>query len=236
MQEFKSLADLLDLQDVDTQIDRLLHDRVSLPELDAYKKAHQHQERLARRVAELAVSLKATRLDLDKNEGELGLFEQKIEQQERRLFAGGLSAKDAMNLKLEVESLKRRQSTMEDDVLALLDRQETLEAEESSVSSDHALAQAEESRLEGIVSAAWKAIDAEIARKESRKTAIVSLIEGDLLSLYEKLRESKEGVAVGRLADGVCGGCHLTISLAEQMEVVRDDPPRCIHCRRILVP
>jgi predicted nucleic acid-binding Zn-ribbon protein len=43
-------------------------------------------------------------------------------------------------------------------------------------------------------------------------------------------------VAVGRLADGICGGCHLRLSAAEQVEVLRDFPPRCMHCRRILVP
>lgn len=236
MQEFKSLADLLDLQDVDSQIDRLLHDRASLPELESYKKAHRLRAKLTNRLDETAATLKTIRLELDKNEGELGLFEQKIEQQERRLFAGGLSAKDATNLKMEVESLKRRRSTMEDGVLELLDRQESLEADVKGLEEELAAAETEETKLEGIVTEAWKAIDAELARKESRKSAIVTLIDDDLLDLYEKLRESKEGVAVGRLADGVCGGCHLTISRAEQMEVIRDDPPRCIHCRRILVP
>ena len=39
MDELKSLADLLDLQDVDLQIDRLLNRRHSLPELEDYRAA-----------------------------------------------------------------------------------------------------------------------------------------------------------------------------------------------------
>ena len=53
--------------------------------------------------------------------------------------------------------------------------------------------------------------------------------------IYDDLRDRKEGRIVGRLADGVCGSCHLRLSAAEVSRVVRDDPPRCIHCRSILV-
>ena len=43
--ELTSLADLLDLQEIDLQIDRLLEQRQSLPELAAYKAAHEEQQR-----------------------------------------------------------------------------------------------------------------------------------------------------------------------------------------------
>ena len=70
---------------------------------------------------------------------------------------------------------------------------------------------------------------------KGRKVEIIPLIPPDLLGMYDKLRVSKEGVAIGRLIDGVCGGCHLALSAAEQLEVASDDPPRCLHCRRLLV-
>ena len=88
----------------------------------------------------------------------------------------------------------------------------------------------------GAIRDAWKEIDAQIAVKEARKAELVPLVAPDLLALYEELRPGKEGVAVGRLAEGVCGGCHLRLSAAEQAEVLRESPPRCLHCRRILVP
>jgi len=236
MQEFKSLADLLDLQDVDSQIDRLLNERSTLPALAQYKAAHKAHEKAAAKLEAVSSDLKATNLVLDKHEGELELFEGKIEEHERRLFAGGLAARDAENLRLDVESLKRRRSTMEDDVLELLDKRETLEADQATATDTEGATSTEKARLEAEVGAEWKRIDGEIARKESRKEAIVSLVDPDLLELYEQLRVTKEGVACGRLADGVCGGCHLTLSPAEQSQVLKDDPPRCLHCMRILVP
>ena len=40
MNEMQSYGDLLDLQDVDLEIDRLIHTRSTLPVLDTYKAAH----------------------------------------------------------------------------------------------------------------------------------------------------------------------------------------------------
>ena len=50
MHELQSLADLLDLQEVDSEIDRLLHRRQSLPELEQYRVAHETAEGIAARL------------------------------------------------------------------------------------------------------------------------------------------------------------------------------------------
>jgi hypothetical protein len=89
--------------------------------------------------------------------------------------------------------------------------------------------------LESAIKAQWKQIDAELARKEERKTDAVAPIDPELMDLYEKLRRIKEGVAVASYDHGVCGGCHMTLSPAEQEEAFDSDLPRCVHCRRILV-
>jgi predicted nucleic acid-binding Zn-ribbon protein len=237
MNEFQSLVDLLDLQAVDLHIDRFLHQRQSLPELEEFRVAHARSEQIAARLAEISDEFTQISLEEDKAEGELELLEQKVHQKEQRLFAGGLSARDTDNMRMEVESLRKRESGMEDEVLALLDRREQLETEVAAIKVELESAQSDEHRLEAIIGEEWKKLDAEIAKKEVRKQDIVPLIDPELLELYENLREHKEGVAVGRLEDGgICGGCHLRLSTAEQQQVLSEELPRCIHCRRILVP
>lgn len=237
MNEFQSLADLLELQAVDLQIDRLLHQRQTLPELDLYRVAHARAVDIDARRANVDAELKQIVLQEDKAEGELGLLEQRLHQHEQRLYAGGLSARETENMRRDVESLRSRESVMEDEVIVLLDRKETLEAEVARLSGELEEAQGEEQRLEGLIASAWKTIDGKIAGNEARKLDIVPLIPAELLELYEHLREAKEGVAVGRLEDGgICGGCHLRLSAAEQSQALAEDPPKCLHCRRILVP
>jgi predicted nucleic acid-binding Zn-ribbon protein len=235
MEELRSLADLLDLQDVDLQIDRLLHERQSLPELADYRTAHQRVQALSDRHETSSASLRTTELSLDKTNGELELAQLKLSQEQNRLYAGGLSARDADYLRQEVEMLTRKQSEMEDEILVMMEDRDVLESEVLQLAEELAAAKEAMASLEARIADAWRVIDAKLAVKEARKADIVPLVEADLVELYEDLRQTKEGVGVGRLADGVCGGCHLTLTQAEQLEVTRSDPPRCIHCRRILV-
>lgn len=236
MEEFRSLEDLLDLQVVDLEIDRLLHRRQSLPELELYRAAHEQVAALDARLAEEEGGLRQLSLDGDKAQGELDLAEQKLAREERRLYAGGLSAREAEAMRLEVESLRRHVSEREDQILEMLGTREEVEAQVAALREQRTAAQAEKDRLDGAIQSEWRVIDADLARAEGRKRDVVPLIDADLLALYEELRPHKEGVAVGRLAEGVCGGCHLRLTAAEQVQVAREYPPRCLHCRRILVP
>ncbi len=233
--EIPALADLLDLQDVDLQIDRLLERRQGLPELSQYRDTNSSRTEAESRLEDAASRLRATELDLDKAEGELAMLESKLDETETRLFAGGMSSRETEHKRLEVQSLKGQQGTMEEKVLGLLDAREELQAEVSGIQSEVEALRKAEQELEAVIAASWKEIDLEIGRREARKGEIAPTIPPDLLERYEKLRRTKEGVAVGRLDNGQCGGCHLTLSNAEQLEAAESDPPLCVHCRRILV-
>ncbi len=236
MEEMRSLEDLLDLQIVDSEIDRLLEQRSSLPELQAYRQAHAASEEIAALVVAAEEADREAARALDKASGELEILEEKGSVEERRLYAGGLGARETLALREEVDSIKRRVSEREEQVLQLMEQREEHEKQLATLRADLDAARATEADLESKITAAWKTIDADIAVKEEKKKAIVPLIRDDLLELYDEIRPHKEGVAVGRLAEGICGGCHLKLSAAEQNEALRNDPPRCIHCRRILVP
>jgi predicted nucleic acid-binding Zn-ribbon protein len=179
--------------------------------------------------------LRETGLQLDKTNGELELATEKTAQEENRLFAGGLSARDADYLRREVEMLRDRVSKMEDSVLELMEAREEAEQEAQRLSDEVAAAGQEKSRLEELIAAAWSEIDASIAIEEERKARLVPHVDPDLLALYEELRRSRDGAVVGELRDGVCTACNLKLSAAEENEARREDPARCIHCRAILV-
>lgn len=233
--EIPALSDLLDLQEVDLQIDRLLDRRQSLPELVRYQEAN------ARRLAaeatrdEIATRHRDMALELDKAEGDLDMLESKLREAETRLFAGGMSGRETEHKRLEVASLRGQQSAMEERVLKLLDVRESLDAELAAAEEVIEKTAATEKELEAKIAEQWKEIDLELGRREERKAEISPTIPIDLLDLYETLRKTKEGVAVGRLEHGHCGGCHLALSSPEQSEAREYDPPRCTHCRRILV-
>jgi predicted nucleic acid-binding Zn-ribbon protein len=83
---------------------------------------------------------------------------------------------------------------------------------------------------------------AEIGNRRSEATAerdlLASDIPADLLALYEKLRSQLDGVGVGALQHGRCGGCRLNVGaadLARMATAPSDEVLRCEECNRILV-
>ncbi len=234
MEDLDSLEDLVDLQAVDSEIDRLLDRRAGLPELAAYRKAHDELAGLEAEIAALADRVRESDLASDKSDGELKIDEEKAHREEQRLYAGGLSARDAEHLRAEVEMLRRRISEREDLILGLMEEREGLAASLSRLEGERDAVASEKGRIEEVIAESWSGIDAEVARLEEKKAGIVPMIDAELLALYEDIRPAKEGVGVARLAEGVCGGCHLALSAAEQLQAAKAFPPRCIHCRRIL--
>jgi len=237
MEPVRSLHDLLELQDVDSQIDRLIDQRQSLPELSDYRSAHDATVRLAGERDTTTDRLREIELAIDKTSGELEITQQKAGAEEMRLYAGGLSARDADYLRREVELLKAKIGTMEDEILELMESREEVEGDLARLNGELAVETEHKATLEAGIRESWRVIDAELAVKERRKTEIVPLVAEDLIVLYEDLRETADGRrAVGALSGGICGACHLMLSGAEEAEARRQDPPRCVHCRAILVP
>jgi uncharacterized protein len=233
--ELSTLSDLLDLQEVDLEIDRLLHQRASLPELEEYRVAHEGRKQAEAAADVIRARHRQVGLDLDKAEGELGMIEAKLKESETRLYAGGMNAKETEHKRLEVQSLRGQQETMENKVLILIDAKERVDEELAGAEAETAVFATEEARLGELIGTAWKQIDAQLARKEARKAEMIPGLDPDLLEVYETLRRTKQGVAIGRLENGQCGGCHLQLSPAEQVEAASSDPVRCVHCRRLLV-
>lgn len=235
MEQLKSLADLLDLHDIDLQIDRLLDDRNSLPELEQYKAVHGEVQALEADLERARADLKSAELGLDKTNGELEIVAEKAAAEQNRLYAGGMSARDADYLRREVEMLYAKVKTMEDDVLSFMEDRERFEHRVAELEESLAERTAEKDRLSGLIQEQWRVIDKELAMKEERKVVAAGLVDPYLMEVYDDLRDRRTGRVVGRLADGVCGACHLQLSAAEVARVSKDDPPRCIHCRAILV-
>jgi hypothetical protein len=236
MEDIRSLEDLLDLQAVDSEIDRLLEQRGRLPILAEYRTANTRAKRLAAEIGSLSDRIRQVDLAEDKAEGEMKLDEEKLEREERRLYAGGLSARDAGHLRDEVEMLRSRVSTREDEALALIDERDVLQGDLDDLERERAETAALERSLEADIQAEWGRIDEQVARLRERREGILPGIDPALLELYDEIRPSQEGVAAVPLIDGVCGGCHLTLSAAERSQALKGHPPRCVHCRRILAP
>jgi hypothetical protein len=235
MERLSSFADLLELQQIDANVDKLLQDRRSLPELADHALARREAREAAHAAEEATVRMQSLDRDLSRTEDELQMAEQKLREQERRLFAGRMNARETENMRAEVESLRRQVASMEDELLEFLDMREGMQEEERMLAGRADATAEVEQRLAARIAESRGVIDASLSRFRERRDGIVAEVEPRLLQLYTRLRERRGGIVVGETSGRVCGACHLQMPIAEYEEVVRDAIPQCINCAAILV-
>lgn len=228
---------LLDLQSEDSAIKRLDERRAALPEAQRLAEV---RESLSELDADLAIARKQEEgigRDHARLEGEVELLEGKIAREEGRLFSGGVSSpKELSALQAEVEMLKRKKSTLEDQLLEVMEHREQAAATVARLETEHATATATAARLEAEVAHLTQEIDAELAARRAARAEIAPDVPDDLIATYEKIRDSKGGVGAAALVGNTCSGCHTSLP-SRELERMRAEGglQRCENCRRILV-
>jgi len=114
-----------------------------------------------------------------------------------------------------VDALGRRQRTLEDELLDVLEAAEPLAAEVDRLGAQRDAAANEADRLRADVAAQEAAIDAEMAAARERRGSAAADVGEALLDRYEKLRARLGGIAVARLDGDRCLGCHVALSAVE---------------------
>jgi hypothetical protein len=229
------LYDLVALQSVDLDIDRLERSKVNLPELHQLRELYGHRTSVESEHGERSDELRALDLEFDRTNGELQMMEERLRIAEKRLFGGGMSSKETENRRLEVESLRSRIDLQESGALDLMERREDVLSRVEELAAELVKARRREGEVGEVVREAWGKMDVELTKLRSERAKLVNPVPSGTMKTYEDLRRDKGGLAAGRLEGKTCGGCRLALSESERQEAKESDPPRCPHCRRFLV-
>jgi predicted nucleic acid-binding Zn-ribbon protein len=189
-----------------------------------------------------------TRLDSAKKERDLAsknlrLAEQnvqaqrfKIEQSEATLYSGKIiNPKELQDLQMELESLKRYLSTLEDRQLETMLEFDDKEDIYQQRTDKHELLLEKIAEEKKEWNLERERLLEEINRHESERMAATSNINQQDLRLYETLRQKKNGVAVAAVVEKTCAACGSTLtaasfSAAHSPNVIT----HCPTCGRIL--
>src|SRR6266513_1687531 len=217
-------SQLLDLQAIDTTIDRL----------DVRKRALEGEGELAiaRAQADLAErELGEIRLEIDTFDRDGAKLEHETDSLARKA-----AAKEMGSIQHEVDHLKKRKSEREDELLVVLERRENVEQRAKEAQEHATELRSALDHVAGDAARELDAVGAELATRRDERARLAAQFDPELLELYEDLRRQKKGVAAVALVDGVCQGCHEKLSAVELDRVKRTEAlARCEYCRRILV-
>jgi uncharacterized protein len=229
---------LLDLQAVDTALAQLIHRRQNLPEIATIAACDQRAAGVRARLVDAETSLADLASEQRRLEADVDTVRLRAEKDQRRMAAAGVPAKEIAGLQHEVTSLARRQGVLEDELLELMETRETAEAQVAGLQSELQAILAERAAATAARDEVFAEIDDALGKRRAERDRLAGTLPGDLLALYDKVREGSGGVGAAMLRQRRCEGCRLELSGSELAEVRAAKPEnvvRCDNCRRILV-
>jgi predicted nucleic acid-binding Zn-ribbon protein len=230
---------LLDLQEHDTRIDQLTHRRSSLPEraeLVATEASIGELERLASGVQS---KRDAASRDQKRREDEVAAVEAKIAEINTAMYAGKVtSPRELQTMQEEIESLKRRLGSIEDEIIELMEYADPLDEQLGIAAEQRSVLDQQVQTLLARIAEQEVLIDDELKTVHSERDAIAVEAPAEVMDMYEDMRRSFAGLGIVRLEHGTCGGCHLQLPAAERdrlKHLAADVPVYCEECGRLLV-
>jgi predicted nucleic acid-binding Zn-ribbon protein len=228
---------LLDLQETDTALGRLLARRRALEDGSELAAVRADADAADNRLGEIRLRLDEIGRDQSRFEHEIDSMTQKEQAEQQRMYDGSIvNAKELEALQHEIASVHKRRSDREDELLALLEMRENLEADAVAAGQQSAALRARADEAASAATDELARIETDIAERTTQREVIAAEIDAELLGLYDDLRRQKKGIGAAALVDGVCQACHEQLSSVELDKLKRAEGiRRCEHCRRILV-
>jgi uncharacterized protein len=229
---------LLTLAAEDVALTQLAHRGRTLPEVAAVEAAQGAERAFNADVVRAETEVRDLGREVKRLESDVETVRARATKDQKLLDSGSVSPKEMTNLQHEMESLKRRQSDLEDQELELMERLEEAEGTLAKAEQGLEQARADRERAEQLRDDALADIADGTARHEAARAAVAGNITPALLSLYDRIRTQTGTTGAAMLKARQCQGCRIELYGNELAAVRNADPHevvRCENCGRILV-
>ncbi|MCM8758618.1 MAG: C4-type zinc ribbon domain-containing protein [Candidatus Omnitrophica bacterium] len=233
----EELEKLLELQEIDSKLQDI---NTLLQELPAQLRNLEREDVFLRQ--EMEEFKKATthlKVERRQKETELKAIEEQIKSLQSKLFDVKTN-KEYQALQSEIQNLKMKASSLEDEILVHMEQDEQLKEKEKSLLlriEQHKKIMVQKQReIEDKI----EKLKAEQLLIQQERDECASNINRLLIDLYTRVKKSKkDGIAVCRISEDsngcVCGGCYVYIPgyLREKVKK-KTEIVQCENCGRIL--
>lgn len=223
---------LIDLQGVESQIQRLEKEEAKIPlqinELQSISDARQHEYKTK------VQSVQGIEKEKRKKEGELESQESSLAKLKNQLLSVKTN-REYQALLHEIENIQKDVSQLEEDILLLIEESESIArgVKEANIelkkSEERFIEQKKEKEHELTLFHQQK------KGLESRKEAIQKEIPDELLKKYDRIKRNRNGVGVAAVKDASCQGCFMNLMPQLFQEIKQNDQIYCCpNCQRIV--
>jgi len=141
--------------------------------------------------------------------------------------------KELVNLKREVESLKGRLSTKEDELLELMSQVEEMEAKVKVSTKEFEGLQQEWQQKQEILSRRKIETETVLSNLNKKRQELAQQISSEAIKLYGQIKLTK-GQAIAKVEQGKCQGCHIALPTSQWQKAKAGELVQCNSCNRIL--
>jgi len=224
---------LYELQGIDLQIDdakkRLSQIESQLGESQALLQARQLVEATKQNLYQALTRQRELEWDVEDTD-------RKVKALEKKLYGGTVhNPKELASMQREVEILKAQRRSIEDALLDTMARSEELQAAANEGTEKLDTIEADWKREQEQLREAQSQVKAQLAELGQTKETLKGRVDPPTLKVYEQLRLNKSGLAVSRVEQNTCQGCHISLPIHLVHKVrTSPDPMFCPNCGRFL--
>lgn len=226
-----SITNLVELQDIDSQLEDLNSLLGDLPKM--VEELNEKENNLKAKIQNDKISLKDVTLNTNKSETTNSELQEKINKLTDQLFLV-TNNKQYDALTNEIEHLKEQKEEHEFLIISYIEEKEMLEKNITNHETElEELKTNLESRRKKLDAALSDTAEEKAILEKSREQQIVKIDE-NTIQVYNKVISARSGVAVVSLSGDSCGGCGAALTLQLASEIRAGDIHRCDSCGRFV--
>jgi predicted nucleic acid-binding Zn-ribbon protein len=232
---------LHELQRVDAEADALRARRDALPERALLRDAETEGAALSVQHADALTRHGALAREEHRIETAVTDARTKAQEIEASLYSGNVKVvKELQALQAELRAFQQRQREHEEAELGLMEQQEQQGAEIAALDARRAALAKDVAGWQAALAAAEAEIDAELARLDVARAAVLPGIVAAVMATYEKLRAMPrlKGRVVAQIESETCNGCWGAVPIAFATRFAQQAPDattECPRCGRLLL-
>ena len=211
---------LIDLQDIDSRLARLRHERKHLPVLGRIESVIERLKTNKREAIQADVALSEAKTRVTRSEDEVGQVVRRAEVLRERLHSGNSAARDLSAIQGEIDQLGQRQSALEEAQIAAMEALDSAREESERLKQEESDIRVAGRELTAKRDAEFARLDQEIDSLEKQRADLAGTVETALLSDYEAVRASTGGLGAVALRGRAVEGGAVEISPQELARIV----------------
>ena len=229
------LSNLVELQDLDNKIYKLIDSKSNGENVLNLKSLEINYKELSEKITENKKELSEFFIKKEDNEKKIISLELQIKEIEKKLSGDTLDPSETLNysnqkeslkiqidkLKLELEELKEQNG---DQLQVMNDWENSLEDIKNQLIN-----------LSKIVKNEWDKIDKQIPDLEKEKLEFISTFPDELKELYDNLKKRGLEVIAAYRNDNQCGCCGVELTSSEIEQILKTKFQQCSYCDGVVI-